>query len=612
MLRRLDPALALAALASAFALAIARAWLCDDAFITFRVVEQLLLGNGPVYNAGERVQVFTHPLWFGLLAAWSWLGGSLHPGAIALSLAVFGVGLACLWLAFRDRPLALAAVLLAMLLSRAGMDYATSGLETPASFALAMAAVLGLRSGRRALAVAALALMPLNRPDLVLWVLPFAMLVPAAGVRGRLGVLAAVAAPAAAWACFSAVYYGSPVPNTALAKLGGGTVERMDQGLSYAAASLLTDPGTLTLIAVAVALGISRWRHDPLVRAGLVALALSLAYVPWAGGDFMLGRFLLPALWAAMVVVLAAFPAMRAEAGGRRWLVEFFGLLVASHVVYGDTTLRLRLDAPPGHAGEYYHGAMDERRFYLAWLGLFASLNPREMELAAAPGTTTDPEIVWTLGMRGYFAPRAQAVVDWYALADPFLARIRPFPGGRPGHAFRPAPDSFWRWRDPAHGFGDARLDALARDLRLAHRSPELFSRERLGAIARLLRERRVPVAAIDVHPAGDSVEIAIRAARIDARIPRTGKPVVWMSRPCGPSRPYLGGGVLVAVADDGVARARCPAADFATTPLRVSAGTFDPPDAAVPGFSPHSAWIVPERFAWVLSIPRWATSGHD
>ena len=45
------------------------AWACDDAYITFRSIEQLFAGNGPRWNPHERVQVFTSPLWFGVLAA---------------------------------------------------------------------------------------------------------------------------------------------------------------------------------------------------------------------------------------------------------------------------------------------------------------------------------------------------------------------------------------------------------------------------------------------------------------------------------------------------------------------------------------------------------------
>jgi arabinofuranosyltransferase len=605
MQRRYDLAWALVAAAALVALAIARAWLCDDAFITFRVVDQLLAGNGPVYNAGERVQVFTHPLWFWLLAAWSALGGSLHPGAMFVSLALFAAGVAALVLAFRDRPLVLAFVLVTLLLSRAAVDYATSGLETPVSFALAAAAVLGLRSRNRALAVAALALLPFNRLDLALWALPFAFAVPAAGWRGRMGVLALWAIPAAAWAGFSMLYYGSPVPNTALAKLSGETDARIDQGLSYLAASLVTDPGTLVLVVAGLALGSLRWRDDALVRASFAALLVSLAYVVWAGGDFMVGRFLLPAIWAAAVVIAAAAPARRA-------LGAFAALLVAAHLAYGDWTLRTRVGVVPGpnYAGPYMNGALDERRFYLPWLGLFPARDLREMDFVRQPRTPTEPPIVFNLGLRGRSMALREPLIDWYGLADPLLARIQPFAGARPGHANRPMPEEFWRWREPAHAFADARMDALARDLRLAHRSSDLFSAQRLAAIGRLVRERRVPVRAVDLRRDGDSVFIAVVPARMDLRVPIPGKPVVWSNRDCAAAARPLRDGYLVLAGADGTAHLRGPARDFDRIPFLVSAGAIE--SSGEPTFIGAGAWIVRDRFAWVKEVPRWAVSGHE
>ena len=38
------------------------AWLCDDAYITFRTVENTVEGFGPRWNVIERVQTYTHPL----------------------------------------------------------------------------------------------------------------------------------------------------------------------------------------------------------------------------------------------------------------------------------------------------------------------------------------------------------------------------------------------------------------------------------------------------------------------------------------------------------------------------------------------------------------------
>jgi len=39
------------------------AWLCDDAFITFRTADNFIHGYGLTWNVAERVQTYTHPLW---------------------------------------------------------------------------------------------------------------------------------------------------------------------------------------------------------------------------------------------------------------------------------------------------------------------------------------------------------------------------------------------------------------------------------------------------------------------------------------------------------------------------------------------------------------------
>ena len=40
------------------------AWISDDAYISFRSIEQFYAGNGLRWNYDERVQVYTSPLWF--------------------------------------------------------------------------------------------------------------------------------------------------------------------------------------------------------------------------------------------------------------------------------------------------------------------------------------------------------------------------------------------------------------------------------------------------------------------------------------------------------------------------------------------------------------------
>ena len=40
-----------------------RRWMSDDGLIVLRTVRNLLAGNGPVFNAGERVEANTSTLW---------------------------------------------------------------------------------------------------------------------------------------------------------------------------------------------------------------------------------------------------------------------------------------------------------------------------------------------------------------------------------------------------------------------------------------------------------------------------------------------------------------------------------------------------------------------
>lgn len=66
-----------------------RRWNGDDAFIVFRVVDNVLSGDGAVYNVGERVEAVTSVLWLAVLVA----ARALTPLPVAW-LAVL-IGLAC-------------------------------------------------------------------------------------------------------------------------------------------------------------------------------------------------------------------------------------------------------------------------------------------------------------------------------------------------------------------------------------------------------------------------------------------------------------------------------------------------------------------------------------
>ena len=70
------------------------AWLNDDAYITYRVVENFVEGYGLRWNVGERVQAFTNPLWLFLNAVVFFFTRETFVTflAVAMSVSVVAVG----------------------------------------------------------------------------------------------------------------------------------------------------------------------------------------------------------------------------------------------------------------------------------------------------------------------------------------------------------------------------------------------------------------------------------------------------------------------------------------------------------------------------------------
>src|SRR3954471_17863570 len=96
------------------------AWVSDDAVITFRYVDNVLHGYGASFNPGDKVQGYTHPLWFLLLTVATVLTADEVYSAIYLGLAltfitavVLGLGLMQL---SKDRITGLAAAALVLVL----------------------------------------------------------------------------------------------------------------------------------------------------------------------------------------------------------------------------------------------------------------------------------------------------------------------------------------------------------------------------------------------------------------------------------------------------------------------------------------------------------------
>jgi len=406
------------------------AWLCDDAYISFRVVENAVSGHGLRWNIADRVQVFTHPLWMLLHIPFRAVTGEIYYTSLALCAAA---SLGAVWqLAGRAASTIHAGVLAATLAlsSKAFVDYSTSGLENPLThLLLVLFFVAGLReedAGRTFLAQTFIAgLLTVNRLDALVLVLP-ALAVSAwrLGIRRAWKPALSGFGVSALWFAFATAYYGSPFPNTALAKLGAGAGlgEMFGLGLRYAAASLREDPLTLLTIFAALLVAALRRRHAAIA----VGVALYLLYILRIGGDFMNGRFFTaPFVLAVAILVreVSRFPAPRVLAGAA--LVVILGFLpggapLTSGPEYGRDRASL-IDR---------YGIADERAYYFRSSGLWngaATALPRDdkwLEATTARECGFPLVIAGAIGFYGYEAGPSVHILDYNALADPVLARL--------------------------------------------------------------------------------------------------------------------------------------------------------------------------------------------
>ena len=300
------------------------AWLSDDSYITFRVVENFLHGFGPVYNLGERVQAYTHPLWFFLISGvYGIVSGLLGRFFLAARLpwTVILVSIACSLGAVmiftrriaREWWAAVAGVAV-LTFSRAFTDYATSGLEECLTYLiLAWFFAIYLKkteNGRKITPreIGGLTLIAsfgvLNRLDIVLLYAPvLAWLLWKSRSWKAVGFAALGVLPVIVWELFSLFYYGFPFPNTYYAKIHTGIAQGVLywQGLVYYLASFNFDPLTLLVIGFVFVLVISlrKWEFIP-VLAGVL---LYLLYIIRIGGDFMSGRFFAAPFFVSVIIL---------------------------------------------------------------------------------------------------------------------------------------------------------------------------------------------------------------------------------------------------------------------------------------------------------------------
>ena len=421
-------------LAVLLGLILQRAWVSDDAYITFRTIDNLVNGYRLTWNPAERVQVFTHPLWMLILAGIYFFTREIYLTSIVVSI-LFTLAAVFLLMRSARSPGAAAFVLLLLCLSNAFIDYATSGLENPPGHLLiVLFAWVFLRRQPSVKTFFLLSLLSslaaVTRLDSVLIFAP-ALLLAFWQTPQKLKALAAALAgqlPLLLWEIFSLWYYGFLFPNTAYAKLNTfiPAGESLQQGVYYLLNSLQRDP--LTLLAVAGAFAAACFLKDRLRLGALVfGAALYIFYVIDIGGDFMSGRFFTLPLFAALVIL--------AQLDFKRLRPALSAALVLAALALGlflpPVPAYLQVNPPKVPVIDSY-GIADERLWYFSGMGLFRNgqFNPLPTHPWIAEGIQArqlhahDVVVREGIGLYGFYAGPQVYIIDIHALSDPLLARL--------------------------------------------------------------------------------------------------------------------------------------------------------------------------------------------
>ncbi|MGH9080028.1 MAG: hypothetical protein ACRDYE_08170 [Acidimicrobiales bacterium] len=373
-------------------------WIQEDAFINVRVIDNLLAGHGPVYNLGERVEVYSDPLWLYLVALVHVVLPffSVEWCAVLLGLAGTGLGVTLAGRAVqrlgasRHEGLIIPFGLLIFSVVGGVWEFSTSGLEMGLvflwiglSFWLVVRTHLCNDRGRWCAVVVGLG--PLIRPELALMVMVFlvtlgAVVYSAERKRGRriyrhwLGLLGIAFAAPAAYEVFRMAYFAMIVPNTALAKSAGGSewTEGLDYLWNFVAPYTLWLP--LCLAAILMAPFLRTWwsRGD---RVGVAVAVCPLIggilegiYVVKIGGDYMHARLLLPSFCAVCTSIflparsLRKMPAAAPAVGIALWAVTCLAWLRVPPITFRTQAIN------------------DERSFFVGYSGRSNPMVPADFD----------------------------------------------------------------------------------------------------------------------------------------------------------------------------------------------------------------------------------------
>ncbi|MCX8064724.1 MAG: hypothetical protein N3G21_06070 [Candidatus Hydrogenedentes bacterium] len=495
--------LALTFTSLAFSIVMVRnAWLNDDAYITFRVVDNFVNGYGLRWNVDERVQAYTNPLWLFVVSALYFFTREMYLTSILLSISLSLISAFAL-ISFHTQRASQVLVCFSILaFSRCFVDYSTSGLENPLTYlilSIFLLAYFRMKDSPLRIFILSLfaSLSAFNRLDTLLLYIP-ALSFEWMTSNGKLRNLVYIGLgflPLICWECFSLIYYGFLFPNTAYAKLNN-FVERKElliQGFYYF--KWLWERDTSSVLAIILGVSLPIVRKD-LKKISLIGgILLYSFYVLWIGGDFMGGRFFSPlVLFSAFVIVSFQDLFVR-----YKMCLSLSIILIISSLIrpfspittgkdFGKDQTLLRDETGIGNDRMYYYQITG----LLNWE--MGKLMPKESFSSVRDGLVLRKQnkkmvkVYGCIGFRGFFAGPKVHIIDYWALADPLLSRIPPLykPKWMIGHFWRHVPGGYLESIETGESrFKDRNLGEFYKKLKIITQGP-IWSLNRWREILRV------------------------------------------------------------------------------------------------------------------------------
>lgn len=443
-------------------------WQSDDAYHAYIMAKNLVLGNGFVYNVGERASATSCPL-FTLLVALGYFFIRKMFVVSLLECIIFSTAAYCIVMKnFCKNKVSVIITFLTLVFCSSFISYTTSGLENSLLFFLV---ALFLKyyfdkdkyTSKDLLRLAVIvALIAMTRMDAVLLVVPmilYAYLAKRDNVSfikavfiGILGLL-----PFIGWEVFSVIYYGFPIPNTAYVKLGTDIPKKeyYVRGLQYLFTSALCDP-VLIIVPLLVSVYsfiVKKSKHIYLT----LGVLLYFAYVIYIGGDFMLGRHFTVLFFMALICFLELSNHDFYEKNGSRFFKPIYIILVSLSALFAFSARNI--------TGQFLFGEVfnspiaDERAGYFHYTSLFNNtisyIRDGRLMLRDAWNEQGIDEyreagikagiLKMVPGISIYYNSDMY-LNDQYALGDPFLSKLPAVreENWRIGHMWREVPKGYY------------------------------------------------------------------------------------------------------------------------------------------------------------------------